>query len=211
MTTSVWHHPASSLHKTLIIADGRVFIGSADESRLGAIQAGAADPESVLAALGSKAVCINDQKLESIECESQSKNITARYSRNGQSRWTMVSFSDLHQRDAALVAIDQALRLSRSTEQWSRFRAAKSPAMSLALLTVLVFVLSNAANELSAGGEVNISGRHRGSKRILVFVLNLIGMTGVYVLGASLALAAMYWLYRRMTSPPKTIALKPVA
>ena len=89
--------------------------------------------------------------------------------------------------------------------------AAKSPLVVLAVIAFSVFLLVNAAAELADGEDVTVTGRNRGLKKLLAFVLETIGPTGVYIVGGVLSGLALYRLVQRIKNPPVVTILTPSA
>lgn len=204
----IWHNPKSTSHKTLIVQDDCVYVGSADNDTSG-LEDLLANGHSPLPSLGEKAVDLGDTKLKCVESEESSLQITIRYIRDKQARSTMVDLSTTDEKDSALDALRHALSLEATTIKATPVQAAKSPIFALILIGAGTLLLSDAAVELADGGEVSVSGRRSGLKRLFVFILDTIGPIGVYVVGGIAALAAVLWLVRQVSNPPVTTTLTP--
>ena len=204
----LWHNPRSTSHTTLLIRDGQVYVGSTKKG-IEQFKDQLASCDSPLEVLGEKAVDVSSTKIERVE--SQDSTITMRYVRNGQQRFTMVEMPTEEDRQTALTALADALGLSSNTSQLSPVQAATKPLLSVVGIALVTFLLSSAAAELESGETATISGRRRGLKRLLVAILDIIGPTGVYILGGLAFLAAVAWLYRRVTNPPIVTTLTPSA
>lgn len=205
---NIWHNPKSTSHKTLVIQDDRVYVGSAGDDTSG-LEDILASGHSPLPRLGEKAVELGDTKLTCVESEESSLQITIRYIRDKLPRYTMVDLSTTDERDSALDALRNALSLETTMIKATPVQAAKSPIFALILIGAGTLLLSNAAAELADGGEASISGRRSGLKRLFVFILDTIGPIGVYVIGGIAVFAAVLWLVRQVSNPPVTTTLTP--
>jgi hypothetical protein len=66
-----------------------------------------------------------------------------------------------------------------------------------------------AAAEMVEEGEAEVRGRNRLLKQIFVWVLDLIGPTGVYIAGGILILLLTPYLVQRVKDPPVITTLQP--
>ncbi|QDV36572.1 hypothetical protein [Tautonia plasticadhaerens] len=60
-----------------------------------------------------------------------------------------------------------------------------------------------AAGTLASGGDVEVSGRRRGMKRLLAGVAEVLGTTGTIAVGVLLLVLVMGWAYRRLSKRPQ--------
>jgi hypothetical protein len=76
---------------------------------------------------------------------------------------------------------------------------------SIALVAVLggTAIFYVAAADIEQGEEYNPTGRRRAFKMLAHWILEKLGPTGVLIVGAVGLLLAGFWLYRRITSPPR--------
>lgn len=125
--------------------------------------------------------------------------------RDGNSTSTInLSIQDEGIRNEVLDAIEQVGngRFKRYTDQYNRPRAAFGALLALSVIGFLTKVTASAATAIQASGGYEAEGRRTGAKQALAWVLELLGSTGVTVIGALLALLAAWILVQRLRSPP---------
>lgn len=86
---------------------------------------------------------------------------------------------------------------------FSRWRAAFGSLMALTVFGFGTLLLRGAAAAVRAAGEVEYEGRRQGTKKLLAGVLDLLGPTGVTVVGGILMLLAGLVLYSRLKAPQR--------
>jgi hypothetical protein len=204
---NVWHNPKSTTHKTLVVDGECVYVGSADD--VGQLEVLVSSGETPLPLLGEKAVSLTDVELKSIESDEGRKLVTMHYVRDGQRRMTMFDVASSDERREVLSSLENALSLTSTMTRTSKLSAAKGPFVAVVAAGFFTSILADAAEEIAAGDEVSTTGRRAGLKKLLVLVLELIGTTGVYVLGGVAVVAAVVWLCKSVANPPVTTILKP--
>jgi hypothetical protein len=86
---------------------------------------------------------------------------------------------------------------------FSRWRAAFGSLMALTVFGFGTLLLRGAAAAVRAAGEVEYEGRRQGTRKLLAGVLDLLGPTGVTVIGGLLMLLAGLVLYNRLREPQR--------
>jgi hypothetical protein len=86
---------------------------------------------------------------------------------------------------------------------FSRWRAAFGSLMALTVFGFGTLLLRGAAAAVRAAGEIEYEGRRQGMKKLFVGVLDLLGPTGVTVIGGILMLLAGLVLYSRLKEPQR--------
>ncbi len=94
------------------------------------------------------------------------------------------------------------------TEQYTIMRAVYAPLMTFTVLALITWVLYGVTVTIAGSGEAGFSGRHSGMKRLIYWVLEMLGPTGVLVFGGLLMLFAVLVLVKRVKQPPLIITLK---
>lgn len=86
---------------------------------------------------------------------------------------------------------------------YSRWRAAFGSLVALTLFVLGTLMARSAAIAVRAAGEIEYEGRRQGMKKLFVGVLDLLGPTGVSVVGGILVLLAGLVLYSRLKEPQR--------
>lgn len=86
---------------------------------------------------------------------------------------------------------------------FSRWRAAFGSLMALTIFLLGTLMARSAAIAVRAAGEIEYEGRRQGTKKLFVGVLDLLGPTGVSVIGGILALLAGLVVYSRLKEPQR--------
>ncbi len=134
--------------------------------------------------------------IQAVNCEA-SKNKT-------------LDFTDIDTRKLAFAEIQSRLsdKFTCMTEKYTIMRAVYAPLMTFTVLALITWALRGAAAAISGGTEAEFSGRHSGIKRLVYWALELLGPTGVLVLGGLLMLLAVLALSKRAKQPPVITTLK---
>lgn len=92
--------------------------------------------------------------------------------------------------------------------QFSIFRAALTPLISIAVVTLFTYLGYGAAVQMAAGDTADISGRNAGVKRILASGLDILGPYGVAIIGGIIGVLCLIWLVNRIKTPPFILQYK---
>lgn len=125
--------------------------------------------------------------------------------RDGKNKNTVtVSIDDAGVRTEVFAGIERATdgRFSLYEDQYNLPRAAFGSLLALSILGFLTVVLARAAITIQAAGGYDVSGSNRTVKRLFVWALELLGPTGVTVIGLLLCALAAWNLVRRIKAPP---------
>ncbi|KAF1686862.1 hypothetical protein B1992_05570 [Pseudoxanthomonas broegbernensis] len=86
---------------------------------------------------------------------------------------------------------------------FSRWRAAFGSLLALTVFGLGTLLLRAAAIAVRAAGDMEYEGRRQGSKKLLAGLLDLLGPTGVSVIGGFLVVLAAVVLYSRLRDPQR--------
>lgn len=93
---------------------------------------------------------------------------------------------------------------------FSRWRAAFGALLALTVFTFGTLLARGAAIAVRAAEEIEYEGRRQGSKKLLASVLDLLGPTGVSVIGGFLVVLAAVVLYSRLREPQRLHILQAI-
>ncbi len=115
-----------------------------------------------------------------------------------------ISIADEGIRNEVFAAIERVShgRFQCYEDQTGRARAAFGPILALTIFGIGTKIAVSAATAIRAVEEYEISGRKKGLKQLVVWVLDLLGPTGCWVIGGILCALSAWVLYHRLTAPP---------
>jgi hypothetical protein len=106
-------------------------------------------------------------------------------------------------RDDVYAAVGQVTqgRFTAYEEQYSRPRAAFGTLVALTVFGFGTHIAAGAAKVIHAA-DYEAEGRNQGMKKLIVWVLDLLGPTGVWVIGGSICALLLFGLYNSLKAPP---------
>ncbi len=115
-----------------------------------------------------------------------------------------LSFEDAGIREQVFAAVEQvtANRLRRFEDSYGRARAMFASLATLTSLMIGTKIAFGAAVAIRAADEIEISGRKKGMKQMVVWAIDLLGPWGVSILGGLLCSLAIYTCVLRYQAPP---------
>jgi hypothetical protein len=93
-------------------------------------------------------------------------------------------------------------------EKLNAVTAAIKPIIFTVIFAALTYVLFRGAQGLSEGGDADTSGRYGLVKKIFAWLLELLGPTGVLVVGGILVILCVVVLIKRVGNPPEFVSLE---
>jgi hypothetical protein len=142
--------------------------------------------------------------ISSVKANRHRDDLNIYHTRDAKTRMKNIQFAQAATRDRVLSLLARRLGpgFQRTDVQYGLFRAAVIPLLIAAALAAFTWLAYGAAEELAGGEEAVISGRARTEKYIFVGALNLLGPTGVAVVGGIIVIACLAWLAARVRTPP---------
>ena len=115
-----------------------------------------------------------------------------------------LTINDAGIRSEVFAAVERVTRgrFQRYQDQYSRPRAAFGALMTLTIFGFITKLLVSAATVVRNADEYEVDGRNQGLKKLFVWVLDLLGPTGVTVIGVILCALTVFVLVTRIKSPP---------
>jgi len=118
-------------------------------------------------------------------------------------------FSEREDRDAFAAQLAERLSgFESKVVEYGRVRAALSPLAFGTFVAFFTWVFHMAAMDIVAGAEAEFSGRNAGIKRLLFWLIDLIGPTGVLIAGGLVLALTTAALVLRLKTPPIMHTLK---
>ena len=115
-----------------------------------------------------------------------------------------IDFDNAATRDRAFESLRRRLgpKFRKDEVQYGLGRAMLAPIVTALAFAGVTWFLMGAAQELRDGVEARTSGRNALIKSLFVLVLNVLGPTGVVIVGVLFVAAALWWLVARIKNPP---------
>ena len=87
-------------------------------------------------------------------------------------------------------------------------RAAYAPLMATTIFGCLTWLFANAAAQLQTAADYEISGGSRDLKALFAWLLEVLGPTGVWVVGGGIVVLCGMSLIQRVKQPPVTLIMQ---
>ncbi len=170
------------------------------EQQLQRLRAG----ESPAQVFGDKATHIVIRGLKSVQWSTADDDLDFKSGEGKEEKSQSLSIEDAGIRAEVFAAVEQQTqgRFRRYEDSFSKARAAFASALTFTLLAMGTAIATNAATAIRAADEIEISGRKKGLKQIVVWVLDTLGPWGCSILGGLLCALALFVLIQRVQAPP---------
>lgn len=152
------------------------------------------------------------QSLEEMSYLTNGENLTLKkldYRRNSVS--TTLNVGDIDTINELVRAMSQNEEFTRSEEKASMFSVVKSSLIRIPAAAGFTALMYFVANDMASGKDIDTSGRRSLYKKIMVGIIDLIGATGVLILGGAITLFFIYQLVQNLKNPPTLIRMKRVS
>ena len=192
----MWANPGGVFNNVVGVTDAAVVFGrvsgeSADDL-IAAAEGGA----------GLKAIPLGD--IKAVRANRRNHEIRVSSISGKKKTDTDLELADEATQDELYAALQQALGSSWSTRhvEMSAARAAVSPIIWLLIVGGLTYAGYMGAKEIDEGGDIDVHGRRGLLKRLLVWLMDVLGPTGMIVLGSVIGLLVVLVLVNRVRKPP---------
>jgi hypothetical protein len=144
--------------------------------------------------------------------ESPALTFTVNLADERRERVTVVLRDSVH-RDELLDAIETQLGYDweRVTRAGNRFKEALWPLATAAFLALLTWLMYSEAEDIAGRPDVNPRGRmrHRMVRRLMYWLEEVLGSTGVLILGGLAVGVCLIWLFAALAHVKERIVLQP--
>ncbi len=148
------------------------------------------------------------KSISSLKANRHRSDLNVYYHDGSRDRMKNIDFDSAATRDRAFECFRRRLgpRFVKDEVQYSVLSAAFAPLLTVVVFAAITMFMMSAAQELADGADVRITGSARATtaaaKGLTVIVLNLLGPTGVMVLGGLFSAGGIAWLVARVRKPP---------
>lgn len=166
----------------------------------------------VAEAFGEKAIIIPASTVTRMITAEHDDTVKLWYDLDGVEKKHVIAM-DGHEEQLALMrsiaeSIPDAKESAEPVPVWQAIIGPGLTSLGIIAATIVFLVL---ANDVASGEEIDTSGRRGGTKKLLANVLGAIGPVGVGVIGGLALAGALFWLYKRVKSPPIRTVIERVA
>lgn len=199
-----WIDVDGDTHRLIVVSSEAVYAedysATTVRAQLQRLEAG----ESPAQVFGSKATHVVLRAVKRVLQSSVDSDISFEIGEDKEAKTESLTIEDAGIRDAVFGAVEQATygRLRRYEDSYSKPRAAFASALTFSVLAIGTAIATQAAAAIRAAEEVEITGRKKGLKQMLVWVLDTLGPWGCSILGGLLCAFALFVLIQRVQAPP---------
>jgi hypothetical protein len=196
--------------RLFVVTDDAVYVSNPDKEKLSGITSQLREGAAVTTVVPD-AEEIRHSAISSVKANKFRDDLNIYHRQGSRTRMKNATFRDSAARDIALAALARRLapRFQKREVQYGAVRAALAPLLTAGGIAAFTYVSVQAAAGLAAGEEVDIRGRARGEKRMFAWALEILGPTGIGIVGSLLVLGCIAWLVARLKQPPLMITLSP--
>ncbi len=201
----VWKNLSGIFHN-IIVFDGSVILyAKAENDQLDSVaQAieGGQVPE------GFKAKSIALSSATKVIFNRHDDSATVHFGQGKESKSHELDFATGDERDGFCKLIGDTKGWSASEVKHNIVTACVKPVVGIGIVGGLTALLYFMAQDLAAGNEPDTTGRRGLLKTLVAWVVDLIGSTGVLVVGGLLVVCMILWLVARVKTPPIMVTYK---
>ena len=210
MATDVFTSDDQMFDRLLVLTDDAVYVSNPDKAQLSRIGSQLREGTPVKTVVPD-ADEVRYSAISSVTANKLGDSLNIYHLQGSQTRMKNVTFKDASAMQTALAALARRLapRFQRREVQYGALRASLAPLVTAAVIAALTYVSVMAATGLAAGEDADIRGRAQLVKRIFVWVIGLLGPTGVAIAGGLVVLGCLAWLVARVKQPPLMVTLSP--
>lgn len=201
----VWTDEKAAFESLVALDENGIFVASPENSRISEIAEqirSGTSPVSALEGTNSKLIQLDTLKY----IKSNRHSTIVNYKTEGSDgKDNLGNFTiKKEQRDELFKNLE--ILCSRGfnyTEtQFSKFRAALSPLITIGVVALITFFSFQAAIQIAEGESPDIKGRHSLIKSIFAGTLDFLGPNGVIIVGGIISVLCLIWMVNRIKKPP---------
>lgn len=199
-----WRDGTGDTTKLIVVTDEALYAQSLPVAMAQRQVEELAAGKSPATVFGADATHVVLRSVSRVQCSSSDEDIDFT-SREGKDEKTVsLEVEDKAIRDEVFAAVEQATqgRFQYYEDQFGRARAAFGSLLALTVFGVGTRVLASAAAAVQAAGEYEAEGRKKGLKQAIVWLLDLLGPTGVTIIGSLICALIVWHLVTRIKAPP---------
>ena len=207
---NVWCADETFLGQLIFLSDQNLVVDSPDKDKASQIRDELLGGSTPAAVLSSDSVDIPLLSVVKIMTDKNDDEIEIHYKSGKETKEETLRLASKEKRDEVYAALKGIFgsKFEEAEEVWSMPRAIYAPLMSGTIFGCLTWLFANAAAELRAVEEYEISGSRRGLKALFAWILEVLGPTGVWIIGGGICLLCAMSLFNRIKEPPVYMILQ---
>jgi len=205
-----WVNKGASQGNIVVVSDDAIISSHLKNEALDDAKSRIDSGEGPLNVLGKEAIHIPLFSVTCVQFDEHDEDIEIAYKSEKEGKTETLDFTDKADRTTAFQLIEKRLgdSFTSLTESYTKIRAIYMPLVTLTFFGFLTWLLHGTAAEIAAGAEAEFSGRHRGIKALFYWIMELIGPTGVLIIGSLFMALTVMVLIQRFKEPPIITKLK---
>lgn len=205
----VWCADDTFFGDLILIGNENLIVDHPKEEETPAIRDALLQGQSPAAVLSSTALNIPLTSVTKIVTDLHDDMIEIHYKAGDEDKTKNLHLADCEKRDEVLVALKQIYgdRFKHYEEKQSLVQAIWGPVFSLTILPCIAWLLAAAAADLKSG-EASPEQADGLFELILVWVMQLFGPTGIWVVAGILMFLTAVLLQNRVRKPPVVVTLQ---
>lgn len=207
--SQVWCADETFFGDLIMIGNENLIVDHPKEDETPAIRDALLNGQSPAAVLSSTALNIPLTAVTRIVTDKQDDMIEIHYSIGDVDKSKNLHLADTDKRDEVLAALKSiyGARFKEYEEQQSVAQAIWGPLLSLTLLPCIAWIMAAAAGDL-ASGAASADQADRLFEVIFVWVLQLLGPTGIWVTAGVFIFLTLILFQQRVRKPPIVVTLQ---
>ncbi len=206
----VWINEETLFDPIIVVGNDAIITASLKPAELEDAKRRIEEGEGPLNVFGDRATMIPYFSIKKIKFEENDDDIEVDYKAEKDAKSKTLAPVDQAVRQEILTEIQLHLGedFTSMTEKYSLPRAVFPSLMTLSVFIFITKFLYLVAARIAAGTEIEVSGRRSGLKRLFLWILDLLGPTGVLILGGLLMLLTALVLFKRLKEPTIVTTIK---
>ncbi|MGB0133644.1 hypothetical protein, partial [Dokdonella sp.] len=197
--------------QVVLVSDEAVYSESVPASRAGTMVEQLKSGNSPARTFSEDATHIVLRDTRRVKQSSSDNDIDFNTGEGKQAKEISLSIEDGGIRDEVFGSIEHETegRFRRYEDSYTRPRAAVGSLTGLTVFGFGTVLLMKAAAAIQVAEEIEVTGRKRGLKQFVVWLLDTLGPTGVGIIGGLICALCLWVLVQRLKAPPHLQILQP--
>ena len=135
-------------------------------------------------------------------------NLKLKYLKDGKEKSKNFPFDIAEERIDFANAIAEKLNFKKDIATENKTTPLLKNIGIIAFLSLITYVLFDAATTLQNGGTIEVSGRRSGVKRLFVMAADYLGPTGSIIAGVIAIIITGFFAFKRWSNPSNTVTYR---
>lgn len=200
----------TALGRLYLITDEALYLSSPDDKDVPAIRERLENGENPVSVLTGGTDVIPLPSISKITTDKHDDDIEITYLHGSENKTRTIWLANQEKRDEVFAALKAtyANRFQETEDIYTMPRAVYGSLLALTIFGGLTWGGAKAAIVFREAGDYEISGSRQGLKALIAWILELLGPTGVSIIGGIFCLMSAMVLYKRIKEPPMMLVLQ---